>query len=331
MRKLLAVILIAALAWGGYWFVGSSAVEKGMKRWFAAQRERGWTATYSDLSTTGFPNRFDTTITDLDLYDPVTGFGWRAPFFQIFALSYRPNQIITAFANDQTVQTPAESIALASTRMRASATFALDTGLALDHSTLIADGVTLTGETGWRVSADQIRAATRPAVGLQHGHDLDIVAVELAPGPALRAAIDAGGSLPPTLGTVKLDASLGFDAPWDRFALGNARPRLTTVDLTEARIVWGPLDLRASGDVAVGADGLPDGRITVTATGWRRMIDMAVGAGLIPAAATDTVTRVLTMLAQSTDDGETLDLPLSFSDGRMALGPVDLGPAPRLR
>ena len=101
MRALVWVVIAVAVTWGGYWFVGARALETGAQAWFQAQTEAGLVAERSDLSVSGFPNRFDLTVTDLRLADPDAGFGWTAPFVQILSLSYKPWHIIAAFANQQ--------------------------------------------------------------------------------------------------------------------------------------------------------------------------------------------------------------------------------------
>ena len=85
MRFLLAVILIAASGWSGYWFVGQNGLSRGFETWFEARRAEGWVAETSDITVQGFPNRFDTGFSDLVLADPATGLAWEAEFFQILA------------------------------------------------------------------------------------------------------------------------------------------------------------------------------------------------------------------------------------------------------
>ena len=65
MRKLtryLFLLVLAALGWGIYWFVGAQATERGLSAWLEARRSEGWTAEAATLATNGFPNRFDTTF-----------------------------------------------------------------------------------------------------------------------------------------------------------------------------------------------------------------------------------------------------------------------------
>jgi len=328
MRKLLAIALIAAGLWGGYWFVGSAAVERGLVAWFGALRAGGWTASYDSLNTAGFPSRFDTTITDLELSDPGTGLTWRAPLFQILALSYRPNHIIAALPPAQTVILPFDTVEIASDQMRGSVVFQAGTALTLDHSAFVMTNVSLTGGTGWSMGLGEGRFATRRAVARANSHDIGIEAMGLAPPVGLRRLLDPDGALPETLESLKIDATLGFDAPWDRFALEGARPRITALELNKAQITWGTLVLRASGQLTVDDQGVPTGRISVETSNWRGMLGMAVAGGLVSAAVAPTVERGLEILASG---GPGLTAPLSFQNGFVSFGPLPLGAAPRLR
>lgn len=329
MRKLLAFTLIAAGLWGGYWFIGSAAVERGLTAWFAQRQADGWTADYATLNTSGFPSRFDTTITELVLSDPTTGVTWDAPLFQILALSYRPNHIIAVLPNVQTIATPAETVTITSDRMRGSVVFKAGTDLTLDHSAFVMENVALSG-TGWAMALAEGRFATRQSVARDDTHDIAFEALGFAPTDATRRFLDPGATLPATVETLKIDATLGFDAPWNRFALEDRRPQVTQIDLNSAQATWGTLDLRASGSVSIDADGLPTGRITITATNWRDMLAMAVAAGLVRDTVAQTVERGLGILAGLSGDPATIDAPLSFQNGFVSLGPLPLGPAPRL-
>ncbi len=54
MRKLLVIIVSFGVLWGGYWFVGSSAVERSMVTWLSGDVGGGWKTEYTDLKTKGF-------------------------------------------------------------------------------------------------------------------------------------------------------------------------------------------------------------------------------------------------------------------------------------
>ena len=120
MRVILWVTLAFGLLWAGYWVVGSRAVAGGAATWFAGAADQGITASQSGISVSGFPNRFDLTVTAPHLSDPASGWGWQAPFAQVFAMTWKPWHVIAALPNSQDIIAPGQRITLASSKMRAS-------------------------------------------------------------------------------------------------------------------------------------------------------------------------------------------------------------------
>jgi len=330
MRKLIGLIFLVALLWGGYWFVGSSALEKALAGWLQDRQNDGWVAEYSSLNTRGFPNRFDTTITDIELADPRTGVAWTAPQLDIFALSYRPNHIIAFFPATQTIASPYEKISITSERMHASVIFEPGTNVELRESRFELDQMAFQSDKGWRSSIKTGFFATRKTAATPNAHDIYFEASGVTPSKAVQAQLNPAAILPDIIETMVIDSSLTFDAPWDRFAIERARPQITALDLKELRATWGDLDLRAAGDLTVDNAGIPDGSITIKAQNWREMLQIAVSAGLVPTSISITVERGLEFLANMSGNPNTLDAPLTFRDGAMFFGPIPLGPAPRL-
>ena len=330
MRRLLVVVVVAALAWGGYWFVGARAVETGLSAWIDQRRAEGWAADYVALDTRGFPNRFDTTITDLQLADPQTGVAWSARFFQILAMSYTPNHVIAVWPDEQTISTPLQNIALSNDRMIASVVLHPGTSLELNRSVLELENFRLTSSLGWLASLDKGQLSTRPAVGKPDAYEIDFDAVGVRPSRDLLDALNPTGTLPDVFEHLSIRTSVAFDAPWNRFAIEDRRPQITKLDLTILQANWGQMDLNAAGELEVDTLGIPTGRITVRAKNWREMLQLAVASGAVAESIAPTIERALELLAGMSGNPKTLDAPLSFVNGRMSFGPIPLGPAPRL-
>jgi len=331
MRWLLAAILVGALAWAGYWFIGSSTKEGAIAGWFEDRRAQGWVADYGALSTRGFPNRFDTTIEDITLADPETGWAWSAPFFQVFALSYRPTQVIAVWPDTQSFQTPISDFELVSTGMRASLALNPDTSLSLARATGEVGPLAITSEDGWELRAERGLMAARQAVAEPRAYDIFVEAVSLRPDDALRIGLRTDPPLPDTFDVLKLQATVTFDKVWDRTAIEDARPQPMKIDLDLAQATWGQLALRATGSLDVDADGYGTGEITVKASNWREMLSVGVSLGIIPSEISGAMESGLELLAGLRGNPETLDLPLTFAGRRISLGPVPIGPAPRFQ
>ena len=63
---------------------------------------------------------------------------------------------------------------------------------------------------------------------------------------------------------------------------------------------------------------------------WRRLLEMAVATGLVAEPLAPTFERGLALLAALSGPPDTIDAPLTFARGQISLGPIPLGPAPKL-
>ncbi|WP_138934918.1 DUF2125 domain-containing protein [Roseovarius arcticus] len=336
MRILLAICLALAAAWAGYWFIGSTAVKSGITAWFDARQSEGWLAEYSDLSVQGFPSRFDTTLTDLRLSDPVSGLGWEAPFFQLLTLSYTPNHVIAVWPHEQRITSPEGTYTLASRDMRASLVVEASTAVALKRATMTAEGLAWTPEAGGDAAAvEALRLAAErlddaPDTGDARYH-LGLAAEGVAPAASRLALVDPEGTLPRVLDTLNADITVDFSAPWDRLAIENARPQPTHIEMKRVAASWGVMTLEGSGTLDVDPQGFPTGTITVKARNWREMLALAERAGALTPDAATMAENALGLVASGSGNGKTLEVPLRFEGGRIWLGPLPIGDAPILR
>ena len=328
MKRLLVAILVAALGWSAYWFIGTSGAKSGFTAWFDARQSEGWQAEVSDISVRGYPNRFDTTFTDIALADPDTGVAWRAPFFQLFALSYKPNHVIAVWPHEQTLAFPDQTVQVASTDMKASLVLGADTSLPLDRANLAIEALNMQSSAGWLLAADTMNLALHKQTEGDNAYRLALKADGFA--PPIAFDLPSGQSLPKTLKTVHADILAGFDAPWDRHALEDARPQPTWIEIKTAQISWGDLELQAAGKVTVDNTGYPNGEITLRATNWREIISVARASDQIPASVLNAVEQGLELLAGLSGNPKTLDIPLNFGGGAIRIGPIPIAAAPRL-
>lgn len=330
MRVLIAIILAAVLGWGGYWFIGATATEAALAGWIEARRAEGWVADYAKLGTRGFPNRFDTTVTGLDLADPDTRVAWSAPFFQILSLSYRPGHVILIWPDRQSLSTPDSRTEITAGDMRASTVVDLAPSLPLDRAVLEMEAMGFTGSKGGHATLDHGQLAIRRTGDEGALYDIHFQATGYTPSARFMQALEGGTLLADKFDGMSVDMSVRFDAPWDRYAIERARPQIRALELRLLKADWGQLDLWAAGSLEVDAEGIPTGEITVKAKNWPEMVEIARASGALPEALVGTVTGALEFLSKLSGDPETLDIPLRLKRGLVSLGPVPIAPAPRL-
>lgn len=329
MGRLIVIVLIAAGIWMGYWAFGSTALERSLSAWIDDRRAAGWVADVGDLDVAGFPNRFDTTLTDVQFADPSTGVAWSAPFLQLLALSYRPNQVIAVLPPEHRLSTPVQTIDITSDSTQGSIYLGAATNLPLDRSTIISDNLRLTSSLDWEVSLDQARFATEPIPVRENAHRIgaELKAVDLP--RALDRALNPTGVLPETVETLRLDTEIGFTAPWDRFAIEHARPQITDIDIGDLSLNWGDVIFQAAGELTVDSEGRAEGQIDIRAVEWRRLLDMAISTGVLDRSLRNTVENGLNLLAGLSGNPDTIDAPLTFRGDVITIGPIPIGPAPR--
>ncbi|WP_166417330.1 DUF2125 domain-containing protein [Cochlodiniinecator piscidefendens] len=309
MRVLMTLLIVFTVGWTGYWFVGSTAIERGFKQWFEDAASNGVVAEYSELRTQGIPNRFDTTIEDVRIANDQ--FEWRAPFFQIFALSYKPNHIIAVWPSTQSIIVDGTALAVNSEDMRASLILEPSTHLVIDRFQWAAEGLTIASLEQEPIQVQNAAVALRQTPGQANAYDLSVQLPNLS----------LPESLPP-LGN-NVTATLGLTAQFNsQIALANALPELTEVSINTARIQWGPASMTLTGMLTRDINGYGAGTLTAEIEQWRAAFAGLVHTGVVQPGWEGA-------FAALENENDILELPLLFQNGRIAFGPFDLGSAPR--
>ena len=326
MRAVLWAVVAAGLAWAGYWVVGSRAIASGVTDWFATAPANGIDATTTDISVAGFPNRFDLTLTDLHLGDALSGISVNLPFAQVFTMTWKPWHLIAVLPHEAAITVPGQTIALTTTDLRGSLSLHPGTDLALNRIVIEAAGIKATADQGWTVSADKLVLASAEDTTWQHAQRLGLELTNLTPDASLT---DALPDLGPVISAAHLDATVMFSGPIDRH-LADTPAQVTGISLHDAHVTWGTLNLTASGDIARGSDAFAEGEIIIRIENWRALPRIIVALGLVKPEIGPTIEHGLEVVAKSGKDPEVLTLPLTFHEGRMTLGPLPLGEAPKL-
>jgi hypothetical protein len=122
-----------------------------------------------------------------------------------------------------------------------------------------------------------------------------------------------------------------FSRPWDLRALEQQRPQPARIQVRLAEAKWGALELALAGTLEIDDAGRPTGRLTIKARNWRDIIAIIRQMGWLSERLVGHAEQALSLAAQLSGNSETLDLPLDFKDGAVTLGPIPLGPSPRIR
>ncbi|WP_170478345.1 DUF2125 domain-containing protein [Ruegeria arenilitoris] len=330
MRRLIRVLIFVAIAWSAYWFTAGYGLRAALTGWFDQQQEQGWQADFSGASTGGYPTHHITRLTNPALADPVNGTAWSADWIEFQSPAVWPGSQLLRFAEtpqrlsyfDQTATIQADAL---------QAELQLQPGVALVLEKMaVTSGAWSVAENGDAQAGGDNLFMVMAQTDFPEAYTISARVEGFTPGDDLRNLMRSATTLPQAFDTLELDMAVTFDKPWDRSALEQRRPQPVAIDLQLAEMKWGELSLFAAGELDVDEQGIPTGEIAVKAENWRDMIAMANAAGALPDQAVDPVTRALNFLAGLGGNPNALDLQLNFRDGFVALGPLPLGPAPRL-
>ncbi len=331
MRKLIALVVVAATLYGGYWFVGRSQIQSKLSEALVDIDAGDYDLTYDTLHTKGFPSRFDTTITNLEFNDPLTATSWVAPIFQLFALSYRPNEVIAVFPNEQTLTVNGEVFTLLTNDMRASGKVRANATLAFQTATIEMDYPRIQTEEGAELAMASVLAAMRLTPETTQTYDLFLEARSIELPEDIRRIIDPQNLQPAIIQSLRFDSDIDLSTPIELNGANTDPIGLEAISIKEFALAWGEMSLSAIGDVTPDDSGLLNGSFSISARNWQQLLDLAVATGSIPEERRLLIVGMAANIDETPHVPDTLTATLTITDGQMALGPIPLGAAPLLR
>ena len=324
--------VVLALIWSGWWWLAATLVERQVSQWFAARQAEGWQADVGTLNVTGFPAVLNAQITDIAVQGPVEQVSAEAAELEMLMPAYWPGDI--------TLRLPETPLKIANSAgtyfLRATdGLAALEThpGLSLQLESLSAMA------SAWEVNTPQgnllngtdLTATFRQDAEQDTLYRLSIGATDFAPGDLLRSTLAIPAVWPDVFEALSLAAEVSFDTPLDRTAQNHTQPQPRSFTLDTLDLRWYEIALRGSGAVAIDASGTPEGDLRLVVDGWQTLLAQAKRSGTVPTARMLQWELTFNAIANLGDRSETLEIDLRFADGQAFLGPISLGPAPRIQ
>jgi len=301
MRAILGGIIALAVLWGGYWFLGAAQVRTQTLAWMSEQGVTG------EISVIGFPNRFDLTITNPAVQQD--GIGYSAPFFQVFAMTWKPWHLIAAFAPTQKITLPDQTLTLSSPHLLASLLMDPLGGFAMRELRLDGTKVALSSSNAWHIDAAHVTAAIQgdplsPRIGGRLTDFTTPVPVE---------------GLNDLINLVSFDVNLNLATPLDGATTGHS---ILAMNIHDVRLNWGDFNLTAKGSLAPDAQGMVSGEIRVTLKGVEHLPQILVAFGLI------TLDQAASLGKGFAVMGGGGMFTLTLSGGAIRIGPIPVAAAP---
>ncbi len=306
MTRIIALCLVAALGWAGWWGISAWRLNNVTEDWLEHRRSDGWIAQYDNMTLRGFPSRLDRTFDGLVLGTP-DGPVWSFEKLGLYQMTYKPNHIILAVAGEITTRQDTHTWTTDTDGLRASL---VRDGGQLARANLEADTLSIIGPDTALTLTD-IRAAL-----MQVSPDrsrLSASTAQIVSGEDARAG---------------RDLALDITIAWDSALMGQVSDSLRRpdeIDIRLASYTLNNLKLEATGNVTLDPQGRPTGRLDIRAVNWRGAVASAVEAGQIPSELERPLTQGLALWAKLQGNPQTLDIPVDFTNGQASIGPVRMG------
>ncbi len=331
MRRLIYLVLVAAVLFTGYWFVVAAVHKIGLQKWFEARRGEGWVAEYGDISVSGFPLRFETEITGIELADTRSGLAWSAPWFRFTSQSWRPAHVRAYWPRRQLFATPEGKLTIGSDTMEGLLGFDAAPSLPLRRAAVDLGNLSIASTAGWKADMKGAKLFVERTPDETPTYILNLDAQSLSPALEIFRVSDPANLLPDAFESFTLKSRLAFDAPWDRYAIERRRPQPRAIRLEILKAKWGILDIWAAGRIRVDEEGWPTGELSLKVKNWRELLDIASASGWIPASALPDIEKGLSLLSAVTGNPKSIDATLRFAGRKIWIGPLPVGDAPRIR
>jgi len=329
-RSLLAIALLGflGLAFGGYWFWYAELLRTGLRDWRTARMAEGYRVEHTEPVVNGFPAALVARLQAPYIASP-TGWRWNGDEALLEAAVFAPGQLSLTLRGQQELTMPAGGGGQRVDRFASN-----DAELTIE---LAPDGMPLAGRgriAGYRLAEGPRKLLSGASMTFdfhqlptagdgQSASDFNasLRQVDLSrligePLGGLLQALDLRGRL---VAWRRAGEAMGERTPWDGY---DGR-----IDIEHLNLRWAPVDLIASGSIGLDEQRRPAGRLDAW---WRDLpvlIDGLVTAGLVESQVATPIKAAFTLLPRrvAADGRVERLLPIVLEDGRVFVGPIEVG------
>ena len=330
--RLLIVPVVLGLGWTVWWVVGANTQEDAIEAWLAERAAAGWQADHAAVEVTGFPARFERMVEGLVLTDPVQGWSLAAPWLAASSPSYEPSRFTVTAAPSFSFAVPGQRVEVGTGTNRFELDVAAQPSMPLDAARLAVSDLLLEAPD-WSARAASLAASVaerEASAGPENSYNVSLEASDVVLPAPLIAGLDPTGRLEPRFQRLVVEGHVALDHALDRDFVEAGELSAQSIVLENAHFRWGEMALDASGRVDADARGRAEGKLELTVTNWRRMIEVAEESGLIGSKIARGIEAALGLASIFGSREGAIDVPLAFEDGRAWIGPVAVGEAPRI-
>lgn len=270
MRRAFLILVAAVVVLGGgaaaVWYMGVRSAKAGIEAWAEALRTQGYEVSLGDVSVSGFPTATEATVEGLEIARPADSYAWRWTARQLQVTGRLDGELVAIRvrgAQQLSYVVAGEERSASFGAQRFQVNIQRGGGGRIEHITAeLGDFVLRTHGAHEALTARLVQAELTRAAG----------AGAIPDGSTARLRVDGvvapDKRMSPLGSTIEaFYAEVTLQRRLDTLDLGQALPAWRAAPeaklrVGEARLLWGLLDLRASGTVALDEQLRPQGRFT---------------------------------------------------------------------
>ena len=329
----LSAVIVAA-AYAGFWYYSRGVALNGIADWVEAQRKAGYRIAHGAARTGGFPFVVQIKADAVSAADAGGRWSWRASELGVEIRPWNFRRVrIEAFGTQSfTFKRDGAVIRLDLEARESVAIAAIAKSGRIGDLTLRIQKPRLSGDAGEFQAAEiwleAAIAATPPPSHTQASLKVSLAAVKAV----LPAAL--GGALGRKIKTLRANIKVLGAIPSG--PLGDAieawRKNGGTVEVEWLHLVWGTVDLRAKGTLALDAQLRPLGAMSADIRGHDAALKALRAASVVSDTTANLAKLGLALLARTPAEGgaPVLSLPVTAQGGALYLGPVKLLDLPKI-
>ncbi|MBX9635686.1 MAG: DUF2125 domain-containing protein [Magnetospirillum sp.] len=334
VRRILAIFAVAlAVAGSGYtayWFHVAGLLRNSLESWAGHRRSQGWTVSWSQMETGGYPWHVRVELHDPLLVNP-HGLRWSTGQLTGNVDPFNWTHLRLDAPGRHLLDAPGGRLDL--TAVSARAEINLDLKGTLEDATLLISGLNAAGIGPEPLTMAGLAVTWDPLPVAKPDHTTATV----------RFSATAHGIMLPALANLPLDRRVTLAEITGRImgaipedAPARALPRWSadggTVELDHVTLEWEPLALEGDGTLALDPQGQILAALSAHVRGFGPLMDRLAEAGTITADAANTAKTVLALMAKPDAKGRpAVPVPVSLQDGALFLGPAQVAKMPLIR
>ena len=202
--------------------------------------------------------------------------------------------------------------------------------LELNRTTISSENLQINFAEDTFASTEKIILALRKTNSTENEYDIGLDLTNFSSDKFNLKEYDPTGTMPIKFGTFRLDVSAKFDEPITQRSFEHELKNISNLKINNTNLEWGSFKLKASGNLILDSDGYPNGKVTLRASNWEQILDLALNNGELNNNTKNTIRTLFSLFAAISGDKQELEIPLKFSNKKIFVGIIPILDSPRI-